>query len=215
MAWAAGRTRDADRLGDVVHRVGRHHVGRGPGIGRDLQRVIVLGLGGIHQASLVAVAARPDGAADDARRRRRFPFGAQPFEQLDRRHVDCLERLGVVAELGAPVGIGTPAGAVEHEADLVVARDPEIALVVALQMLPACLGLEQDEGREMREIDAFVKDQRRLHAAVAEEDAVRELRKVVPVPGHDDRLHEMCANAADASASRLMQAVFRFFAEAR
>ena len=55
-------------------------------------------------------------------------------------------------------------------------------------MLPACLGLEQDEGREMREIDAFVKDQRRLHAAVAEEDAVLELGKVVPVPGHDDCL---------------------------
>ena len=60
-----------------------------------------------------------------------------------------------------------------------VARDREIAGVIALQLLPAVGAVEQHEGGEMGQINPFVEDQRRFHAAVGEENAAAALRQIV------------------------------------
>ena len=52
-----------------------------------------------------------------------------------------------------------------------LARDREIGCVVLLQLLPAFGAVEQHEGREVRQFDSFVKDQRGFHAAVGEKNA--------------------------------------------
>ena len=52
-----------------------------------------------------------------------------------------------------------------------VARDRKIAGVVLLQFLPALGAVEQHEGGEVRQLDSFVEDQRRFHAAVGQENA--------------------------------------------
>ena len=44
--------------------------------------------------------------------------------------------------------------------------------------------LHQVEGREVRQIDAMMIDQARLHTAVGEEDRAAELRQIVSVFGH-------------------------------
>src|ERR1700742_4701110 len=61
-----------------------------------------------------------------------------------------------------------PGRRVEREADRVVARQAEEGLVVAPQRVSSAVVLQQQEGGEFRQLDAFVEDHRRLQAAVAD-----------------------------------------------
>ena len=180
-----GGAGDADRLIDAVERVGRDHVGAAFDERRDLLAVIGLGFIGIHIACLVAVAARADGAADDAGRAARpFPAGTQFLEERDRTDIDRLECCRIVAKFGGPIRIGAPCRAVEHEARAVVARDREVAGVILLQFLPALGIIEQHERGEVRQFNSLVKYQRRFHAAIGEKYAALALRQVLSVLGH-------------------------------
>src|SRR6185436_6494055 len=107
-AFRLRRPRDADRLVDAGERIGGDHVSAASGEGRDLRAVIVFGLRSVHVAGLVAVAARPDSAADHAGRGWPFPIRAQLLQKRDRSDIDRVKRGGIVAELDAPVRIRTP-----------------------------------------------------------------------------------------------------------
>ena len=65
-----------------------------------------------------------------------------------------------------------------------VARDRQIAGVILLQFLPPLGTIEQHERGEVRQLDSFVEDQRRFHAAIGEENAAVALRQIVSVFGH-------------------------------
>jgi hypothetical protein len=170
---------DADRLLRVRHRDRRHHVGPGGGERADLRGVILLGVRGRHRVlDHVAVAARPDDAVDEHRWSGRPVLVADLLGELDRRAVDSVERLSVVAQPCAPVRVRAPRRGVEDEAGVALARDVEVAREVVAQRGPALAVLEQLVRGEQRQVEPAVEDHRRLEAAVGEEDAVaRELRK--------------------------------------
>jgi hypothetical protein len=55
---------------------------------------------------------------------------------------------------------------------------------VPTQCGAALLGVEQDEGREVRQLQPVVEDERGLDAAVGEEQVRTELGKSVSISGH-------------------------------
>ena len=73
-----------------------------------------------------------------------------------------------------------------------LARDRKIRSVILLQFLPSFGAIEQHEGGEMRQIDSFMEDQGRLHAAVGEENAAAALRQIVSVFGHFNISGNLC-----------------------
>ena len=166
----AGGARHPDRLLDVGERVGGDHRDPGRGQRRDLRRVVALGfLGAQLPRRPVGVALGTEGAADGDRRRRALPFLAQALAELGGFAVDLGQPPRRVAEPLPPVRAGAPGRRVEGEADLVLAGELEEALVVAAQRLAPARVLEQDEGRELRQLDPLLEDHRRLEAAVADE----------------------------------------------
>ena len=189
---------------DVVHRERAHEVGRGVLEHRDLLGVIGLRLVGAHQlARLVAVAARADIAGDHHRRARRLELVAQVGHHRDGLAVDAGELLARVAELLRPVEVGAPGGALQHEAQLRVARELAIARVVAAGDLDALVGLEQVERREQRQLHALVEDQRGFHAGVGEKNLVGKLRQVRAI---------LCNGIGDVLGNRLVQDTFSHLA---
>ncbi len=176
---------DSDRLLRVGHRERGDHVGLRAGEDPDLRAVIVGRLGGAHlRIRPVAVAARTEITADDDRRVRRFPGGADRDELRDRLALDGGERRGIVAELRRPIRVGAPRRALEDDADAVRSGDLRIAREVAVEHRLASGTVEQDERREVRQVDAVVVDQRGLEAAVGDEQPLVELRQARTVAAH-------------------------------
>jgi len=62
-----------------------------------------------------------------------------------------------------------------------LAGQRRVRLVVAAQRFRALLVLEQVEGREGREVQAFVEDQARLDSAIGEKDVTVALRQTLTV----------------------------------
>ena len=178
------RPGDADRLVEVGHGHRRHQVDAGRLEHPDLQGVIVLGLRRGHVAvGRVAVAARPDAAREHHRARRRLLGVANRREQRDRVAVRRIEGLGRVAERGAPVRVRAPGRALEHQPAAVAFRQRHVGRVVALERRAALRSAQQVEGREGRQVEPVVEDQRRLDPAVGQEEVVAHLRQGMPVSG--------------------------------
>ena len=107
---------------------------------------------GHRRAGDVAVAARPDTAADDDGFAMRVAYSAlSSCIKRDRVAIDLLHAAGVEAELGAPIESGAPSRAFQNEAG---ARRPcgelEESPEITAQMLAPFLRLQQDEGGELR-----------------------------------------------------------------
>ena len=62
--------------------------------------------------------------------------------------------------------------------------DGEIAPIIVAQRIPTLLALHEIEGREVRQLMTFEKDQRGFQAAVGEKQAVGKLRQVGAILGH-------------------------------
>jgi hypothetical protein len=138
--------------------------------------VIGLGVVGAHgRGVLIAIAAWADATADDDWRVVIAISGAQFGHQADGVAVDGVERVGGETEAGAPVGIGAPRGALEDEASAVGGGDVEIALIVRAQQISAAGIVEQQERGEVWQLEAIVKDERGLEAAVGEIEATGQL----------------------------------------
>jgi len=168
-----------------------------------LRRVIGKRLGRAHsRVGTIAIAARPEIAADDDGRARRFVLLADACELRDRLALHARERLGIVAELRRPIGVRAPGRALEHYAGAVRAADLRIACEIALENRLPLGAVEQHERREERQIDAFVIDQRRLEAAVGNEWGVPELGELPPVLAHDALLFVGRSAGARGSGSR-------------
>ena len=93
----------------------------------------MVGLGLVRAHGLadnVAVPARPDAAADDYDHAV-AALGAHLRQQGYSAAVDVVERLGGIAQTGAPVEIRTPRGRVEDDADAVALGDRDVGRVVA------------------------------------------------------------------------------------
>ena len=89
-----------------------------------------------------------------------------------------------VTEFFGPVARPAPRRGFEHEAGAVLARGVEVGRDVAPQrVFPAGPGVHVDRG-EVRNIDAFKKDQRRFESAVREKESAIELRRMRAVFGH-------------------------------
>lgn len=146
--------------------------------------MIVFGLVRAHTAQSIAVATRTDRSAEHDRRLRAFVFAAQFREYVDGILVHFGQSMVIVAELDAPVRAGTPGGRVEYKAGAMLLGDCEVACVVVQQPSPPIGGRKQHEGCEMRKRDALVKDQRRLHAAVAQEQPTLQEWQAPSVFGH-------------------------------
>ena len=93
-------------------------------------------------------------------------------EERDRVAVDPVERGRVVAESLTPVGVGAPGRRFEHQADARASGDVGVPVVVLREELAPLRLLDQRERRELREVDAVVKDQVGLEPAVGDVAAV-------------------------------------------
>ncbi len=168
-----GGAGDADRFRDVVHRDGGHHVGVGPAEGVHLRRMVEFRLLGGHRAAgHVAVAARPDAAADHHRRTRRLVDAPELLHHGDRFVVHADDRALAIAEPGAPVGARPPGRRLQHEAKAILRRERRVAPVIIAQQVAAGRLVEQVEGGKIGEVDAVVENQAGLDAAVGQKDFV-------------------------------------------
>ncbi len=101
-----------------------------PSRNRPICHVIVLRLVQTHDlAGVVAVAARPDVAADDDGCLAGLAGVAQGEHEIERGAIDIGKARAVVTDLGSPIGIGSPCGAFEHEAAATLLGDGNVALV--------------------------------------------------------------------------------------
>jgi len=161
-------TDDPDRLGVVVDGERGHQVGAGVVQRCDLGCVIALGVGSGHRrADGVPVATGSDVAADDDRDVR--VRVTERGEQLDAPTVDPVECVGVVAEPGAPVGVGAPRGRLDDDPGPVRPRQRNDVLEVLAQQLASLGALDQGERREVGQVDAVVEDEVGLESALADE----------------------------------------------
>ena len=83
------------------------------------------------------------------------------------------QRVGVVAEPGAPVGVGPPGRRLEEQAGAGPGRHVGVRAVVVGQHLPAVRVVEQREGREVRQVEPAVEDQVGLEPSVGDPPAGR------------------------------------------
>src|SRR5829696_9188320 len=135
-------------------------------------RMIVPGLAYAHHpARIIAVAARADAAADDDRHGFAAIVVAQAEQQGDRGTVQIVQMLSAIAKLRRPVGARPPRRAFKDEADARAAGEIEIATIICFEGASACLAVEQDDRREMRQVDAAVEDEVGLEPGVGQEQA--------------------------------------------
>jgi hypothetical protein len=174
-ACLRGGPRDPGRLVGVVECERADEVRFRRGKGLDLSGVVCPRLLGAHSlGNDVAVAARPDAAADhdvDPCR------GAHRLQELDSPAVDVLECLGRIAESGAPIRIRAPGRRVEDDPHAVTLCDRDVGLVVGAQRRDAVLVVQEDERGELRKLEPVPEDQGGLHSPVGDERAPVELRE--------------------------------------
>jgi hypothetical protein len=92
---------------------------------------------------------------------------------------------GVVPEPQAPVGRGAPGGRLQHQPRLEAARELGVGDEVAPERRLAILGTQQIERGEVGQGETVVIDERRLDAAVGQEQGVGELRQLVSIARHE------------------------------
>ena len=167
----ARRAHHSDRLVGVGERHGRDEIGGSVRERLELRRVVPLRLVACHQGrGRIGIRARSDGRLQQYRPLRRGRACAQLVDERDRAAVGRREGVGVVAELGAPVGIRAPRAAAQDEAGAAGARELEEGRVVRAKRVSSGLVLEQRERRKGGQIDALVEDQRRLHPGIGQEE---------------------------------------------
>src|SRR5439155_10656998 len=97
---------------------------------------------------IVGVAFRADRAADRERTTGFLLALADLLDECDRTPVRVREPVERVAELCSPGRARAPGGGLEHEADLPLARERQVRLVVAREGGAAVVALEQRKARE-------------------------------------------------------------------
>ena len=143
--------------------------GRGRSEGGDLFAVIGLRfLGGHDAVGVVAVAPGADAAADHHLGLAAFELAAHLFQERDGFPIGLGQLVFGVAQQGRPVGGRAPGGAFKDEADAVSLGDRGVGAEVAVESVPALAVLQEIEGGEMGQVEAVVKDERGLDAAVGE-----------------------------------------------
>ena len=146
--------------------------------------MIVLRVVGAHEsAGVIAVAARPDAAADHERRLARRLRGADRAQHVDGGAIRGGESIAIVTELRAPIGIGAPGWALQNESVAVSYRHRNIAIVIGAERRAAALALDEREGREHWQVEAVMKDQRRFESAVGKKESAVELRQAAAIFG--------------------------------
>ena len=96
-------------------------------------------------------------------------------DEVHRAAVRVRELVERVAELIAPGGVRAPRGRLDHESGSVPPGDLEVGLVVARERGTSLLRLEERKRGEAGELEAVEEDERRLHAAVGEQDVAVQL----------------------------------------
>ena len=155
----------ANSLLGIGHRQRRDAIDARLAQDADLPAVVLGGLVARHPlADDITIAARTEHSAD---RHVRAPFRERVGERC--RIAICVRQLaGVVAQLRTPVGVRPPRRSVEHERQPALLRRVEEWLEVAADRCPATLVAEQRERSEARKIEALVKHQDGLDAAVSQ-----------------------------------------------
>ena len=166
---------------DVVHGDGGDHVGLGLAEGRDLLRMIVLGLRGAHRRGrVVAVAARADAAGKHHRRVARFKLLAELGHQRDQLAVQALKlgrrqpSFSAQSRLARQVGLSKMKPAPSRARS----RRSGGNRRAAARGLPR---LHQVDRGEVRQVDPVDEDERRLQPAVGQEELAAKLREGVSV----------------------------------
>ena len=181
-AGLAAGTRHADSLFGIVDGEGADEIGVGVAEDADLPAVIVLRFGHSHRILyLVAVAARPDVGGNDDRRLLALVRIAQRHHKVHRCAVRDRELGTRIAELRGPVRIGAPRGSLQHETRSISFCDRDVAFVVVADARDASRRFQKIEACEVRQLDAFMKDQRGLEPAIGEKQAARQLRQLIAV----------------------------------
>jgi len=132
----------------------------------------------------IPISPRTDAPADHDRRLFRFVLTSNGFEQADRLTIGLGERRGCVAQSSSPVGIGPPGRALENEAGPEALGDVSVGVKVLAERRRALRGLQQIECGEIRQLQTFVEDERRLDTAIGEKQPATSLRKLAAVLGH-------------------------------
>jgi hypothetical protein len=78
-------------------------------------------------------------------------------------------RFGRSADLGGPVGIGTPGGRLKHYAQTIAIRDPNVIVEVTLEPVDAGRIFEQHIGGVLRQLVTVVKDEVGFQPSVGDE----------------------------------------------
>ena len=166
----------------------------------DLPAVIVLGFGNAHRVvDLVAVAARSDIGRDHDG----CLCTLVAVAQIRHKRYGSAIRLGElrarITELRAPIGARPPRRAFEHESGAVAFCDRDVAFVVRADGFGAARALQQVEAREIRELDAVVKNQCGLKAAVGEKRTAGQLREPTAIFRH---MHPFAGVSPDTYRAR-------------
>ncbi len=161
------RLRQADRLVRVGHRDRGDHVRRRVGERPDLRGVVIPCVVCAQDLrGVVAVALRPDAAADDHRRVVRAGRAAQLLHQLDRPTVEGVELLRGHAEAVRPVRTGAPGRALQHKAHTALFRQRKVRLVVAAELIQTLVAVEQDERSKLGQVEALVENEACLDSPI-------------------------------------------------
>src|SRR5262249_34988494 len=132
----------------------------------------------------IAVTARADAAGDHDRSARTLELAPELCHQLYRCTV-YVGKLGPrIADLFRPVAAGAPGRTLQNEARAVVARNREIAAVIAFQARTAFDARHLVEGGEIGEGDTIMEDKGRLQPAVGQEELFGKLRQGMSVTLH-------------------------------
>ena len=178
------RVHDADGLVRVGDRHRMHHVGLRCREGLHLLGVIVAGLLPRHPSgAVVAVSARPDAAAHHDGGAD-VELGPQLNEGVDSETVRFGQSGAAVTEQVSPVRAGAPGGGFEDESGPRLCGDGCVLEKVAIKTRSPGVVAQQRHGREVRQLIAVVKDQRRLEAGVGQERLPVYLRECVSISGH-------------------------------
>lgn len=135
----------------------------------------MIGLGDLGREQLVravAVAARTDVAAHVD-----VDFAALLTETAQEDHrvaVDAIERSGVVAETGAPVGVRPPGRRLQHQPGSRAGGELEVVAEVLGEQLASPRVVQERERGEVGQVDVAVEGEPGLQPAVGE-DRVRHL----------------------------------------
>ena len=152
----SSQLRDANGLVDIVHGNGRDHVRPSFNKCCDLWSVIICGLlCGHDERRIIAVAARSDGAIDDAVCRICLMRGADIMQHFNGLPVDSIEGFRTVTEKVAPILTCAPSRCVENDASTIFLGDTNIFKKIVFDRLFSLYGPHQIEGGKIWQVKTF------------------------------------------------------------